>query len=95
MARKLPDPAERSIKEPAVLCSPQRVLALYNSEFKAAPAERVSKTVKEWFLGKAIEEGWSAAFFLGDVETAHSAGCVLYLNFPETPHKLKGSLTIG
>lgn len=77
MARKLPDPAERSEKEPAVLCSSTRVLALYNNNHKNE-ALRVSKEVRSWFTATAKKEGWSAAMFLKDVETKHSAGCMLY-----------------
>jgi hypothetical protein len=78
MARKLPDPSERSEKEPAVLCSSERILNLYNNYNKSKPAQRVSKDVRGWFTRTAQEEGWDAAFFLKDVETKHSAGCVLY-----------------
>jgi hypothetical protein len=77
MARKLPDPSERSEKEPAVLCSSERVLALYNKAQNKG-AQRVSKEVRDWFLESAQQEGWDAAIFLNDVETRHSAGCVLY-----------------
>lgn len=78
MARKLPDPSERSEREPAVLCSSARVLNLYNAHNKSKKAERVSKTVRNWFIETAQDEGWDAALFLKDVETAHLAGCVLY-----------------
>lgn len=77
MARKLPDPSERSEKEPAVLCSSERVLALYNSA-NSPIAQRVSQTVRKWFIETADQEGWDAALFIKDVETRHSAGCLLY-----------------
>ena len=86
MARKLPDPDERSAKEPAVLCKNDRVLALYNT-YNDKKAERISESVREWFLKTAEEEGWSAAFFLKDVETRHSAGCVLYKSFGKSASK--------
>lgn len=77
MARKLPDPSERSEKEPAVLCSSERVLALYNNAH-TNKAQRVSKDVRDWFVLTANNEGWDSAIFIKDVETRHSAGCVLY-----------------
>lgn len=77
MARKLPDPSERSEKEPAVLCGSKRILDLYNRA-KEKDAKRVSKEVKKWFLETAKNEGWDAAIFIKDVETGHSSGCVLY-----------------
>lgn len=82
MARKLPDPSERSDKEPAVLCSSDRVLGLYNNAHPSKLAQRVSKEVRTWFLETAQEEGWDAAIFIKDVETRHSAGCVLYRKSP-------------
>lgn len=77
MARKLPDPSERSEKDPAVLCDNERVLALYNN-YNEKPAQRISQTVRTWFVETAQEEGWDAAIFIKDVETSHSAGCLLY-----------------
>jgi hypothetical protein len=77
MARKLPDPSERSEKEPAVLCGSERVLSLYNTA-NNKNAQRVSKEVRSWFIETAQEEGWDSAIFIKHVETGHSAGCVLY-----------------
>lgn len=77
MARKLPDPSERSEKEPAVLCDNARVLSLYNNA-NDKNAKRISKEVRTWFLETAQDEGWDSGIFIKDVETGHSAGCVLY-----------------
>jgi len=77
MARKLPDPSERSEKDPAVLCNSERVLALYNNAHQKT-AKRISKDVRGWFLETAQQEGWDAAIFVKDVETSHSSGCLLY-----------------
>lgn len=55
MARKLPDPAERTAKDPAVLCDKDRILALYNRA-NTPPAKRVSKAVKDWFVQTALQE---------------------------------------
>jgi 3-dehydroquinate synthase class II len=73
VARKLPDPSERSDKEPMVLCSGDRVLALYNKA-QNKTAQRVSKEVRKWFLETAEAEGWNAAIFIKDVETASVVG---------------------
>lgn len=77
MARKLPDPRERTANDPAVLCSKERVLQLYRNH-TGDTAARMSGKVRKWFVSAAEEEGWDAALFLKDVETRHSAGCVLY-----------------
>jgi hypothetical protein len=69
MARKLPDPSERSEKEPAVLCGSERVLSLYNTA-NNKNAQRVSKEVRSWFIETAQEEGWDSAIFIKHVETA-------------------------
>ena len=53
------------------------VLALYNTTHKTS-ATRMSKSVRDWFVRTAQEEGWSEAVFINHVETRHSAGCVLY-----------------
>jgi hypothetical protein len=80
MARKLPNPADRSEAEPAVLCGSHRVKELYKTA-TGDTARRVSKKVREWFLATAKEEGWDGAIFINDVQTRHSSGCVLYKRF--------------
>ncbi|WP_143027271.1 hypothetical protein [Rhodospira trueperi] len=77
MARKLPDPGDRTANDPAVLCTKERVLQLYRNH-TGDTASKMSQKVRSWFVSAAQEEGWDAALFLKDVETRHSAGCVLY-----------------
>lgn len=80
MARKLPNPAERSEQDPAVLCNGKRVVALYNYH-NSKNAKRVSQDVRNWFVETARQEGWDGAIFVKDVETRHSAGCLLLKRF--------------
>jgi hypothetical protein len=77
MAIKFPNPAERSEKDPAALCKNTRVVALYNTYHPGENAKRVSQKIRSWFLETARKEGWDSAIFVNDVETRHSAGCLL------------------
>ncbi|UZX45542.1 hypothetical protein A6U84_25725 (plasmid) [Agrobacterium sp. 13-2099-1-2] len=60
-----------------MLCKNTRVLALYNTYSVGKNAQRISQEVRRWFLEKARQDGWDSAIFVNDVETRHSAGCLL------------------
>lgn len=84
---KFPKANERSEAKPAVLCSSDRVLKLYEQE-TGKEAKRISKSVRNWFTDKALADGWDAVGFLPEVQSQHGAGCVLV---KDSPGKTKGS----
>jgi hypothetical protein len=61
-----------------VLCTADRLLALYNQEHPK-DAKRISKTVKKWFSAAAKAHGWAGGHFLPEVQSGHGAGCVLFV----------------
>jgi len=75
---KFPTPSSCKLKDRAVLCTAQRVLALYNQELNG-DAMRIAKNVKSWFTSQAISRGWGGVIFLPEVQSGHGAGCVLFL----------------
>ena len=75
---KYPTPGSCRMKDRAVLCSADRILALYNQD-SGKTAKRISKTVKKWFASEATKQGWSGTHFLPDVQSGHGAGCILFL----------------
>ncbi|MBD0845700.1 hypothetical protein IMY97_08045 [Pectobacterium versatile] len=66
---QFPDPDDRSINNPSTIADSERVLNLYNQE-NDDDRERVTETVKTWFVEQALDHGWSDAEF-------HGNGCVL------------------
>jgi len=75
---KFPTPANCRPADPAVLCSAERVLGLYN-QANADEATRIAKKVKTWFRNEAYKIGWAGVHFLPDVQSKHGAGCVLWI----------------
>lgn len=75
---KFPTPQSCKLKDRAVLCTAERILALYNQE-TGKSAQRISKSVKIWFASQAPNHGWSGGHFLPEVQSGHGAGCVLFV----------------
>jgi hypothetical protein len=75
---KFPTPRSCKLKDRAVLCTADRIRALYNQE-TGKDAKRISKNVKKWFAAKAPSHGWAGAHFLPEVQSGHGAGCVLFV----------------
>ena len=91
MGRKLkfPTPASCKLKDRAVLCTAERILALHNQE-TGEDTKRIAKSVKKWFAAEAIKHGWAGGHFLPEVQTGHGAGCVLFV----PPQKLNVAITV-
>jgi hypothetical protein len=77
---KFPDPKARSPNAPAVLCPADRVIGLYNSKHPKKTAMRLSPSVKTWFSEEAHAAGWIGVQFLPDAQTAHGAGCIMWVS---------------
>lgn len=75
---KFPTPKSCKLKDRAVLCTAERLLALYNQE-NEKDAKRISKAVKKWFVAEAKANGWAGGSFLPEVQSGHGAGCVLFV----------------
>ncbi len=74
---KFPTPKSCKIKDRAVLCTAERILALYN-QATGKSAQRITKNVKMWFAEEAPKHGWAGGHFLPEVQSGHGAGCVLF-----------------
>lgn len=61
---KFPDPNDRSFNEPRVIAQPEDILKLYNKE-KGTKQEKVTGTVRDWFVNEAKNYGWDTAEFTG------------------------------
>lgn len=85
---KFPTPASCKLKDRAVLCTAERILALYN-QFTAKNAKRISKNVKKWFAQEAQKMGWAGGHFLPEVQSGHGAGCVLFIAPPKVNVSIK------
>ena len=68
MARKfvLPDPADRSQNEPAVILSPTQVLGLFNQESSTEKKSRVVDSVKDAITKMARDAGWDEVETIGN-----------------------------
>lgn len=75
---KFPTPQSCKLKDRAVLCTAERILALYNQATRKN-AKRISKSVKKWFAAQAPQHGWAGGHFLPEVQSGHGAGCVLFV----------------
>lgn len=69
---KFPNHLDRSLNDPSIIADSKRVLNLYNQE-NADDREKVTDSIKEWFVAQALEKGWSSAEF-------HGNGCVLVID---------------
>lgn len=74
---KFPTPKSCKLKDRAVLCTAERILALYN-QATGKTAQRITKNVKMWFAEEAPKHEWAGAHFLPEVQSGHGAGCVLF-----------------
>jgi len=61
-----PDPKDRSVNEPTQVISSVQVLGLYNQDNTDSKKERVVDSVKEWYVDKMKNSGWSDAQFHGN-----------------------------
>ena len=75
---KFPTPASCKLKDGAVLCDAERILALYN-QATGKEQKRITDPVKQWFLGQLLARGWAGGHFLPEVQSGHGAGCVLFV----------------
>lgn len=62
----MPDPADRSKNEPAVILSPTQVLGLYNQENSSDRKTRIVDSVKEAVVESAKAAGWDEAEPIGN-----------------------------
>lgn len=71
MARpfEFPDPNDRSINSPSVVVSQAQVIGNYQQE-EDKTQQKVTEPVREWFVERAKEAGWTKAEF-------HGSQCVL------------------
>lgn len=77
---KFPDAGDRSPNDPTVHCDSARIIALFNQE-TGGDAQRLSKTVRDWFAREAAEAGWTGVHFLADAQSQYGSGCVMYVDF--------------
>lgn len=75
---KFPTPESCKLKDSAVLCTSERILALYN-QATGKSQQRITQPVKDWFAVEAQENGWAGGHFLPEVQSGHGAGCVLFV----------------
>ncbi|MBY4676193.1 hypothetical protein [Marinobacterium arenosum] len=75
---KFPTPASCKLKDNAVLCTSDRILALYN-QATGKEQKRITQPVKTWFAAEAQNNGWAGGHFLPEVQSGHGAGCVLFV----------------
>lgn len=68
MPRKfvMPDPADRSQNEPAVILSPTQVLGLYNQATNGDKKSRIVDSVKDAVAKEAREAGWDEVEPIGN-----------------------------
>ncbi|MCR5142860.1 MAG: hypothetical protein K6C68_10125 [Ruminococcus sp.] len=62
----MPDPADRSQNEPAVILSPTQVLGLYNQENSNDKKTRVVDSVKDSVAKNARDAGWDEVESIGN-----------------------------
>ena len=75
---KFPTPASCKLRDGAVLCTAERILALYN-QATGKNQQRITDPVKSWFSAEAMKHGWAGGHFLPEVQSGHGAGCVLFV----------------
>jgi hypothetical protein len=74
---KFPTPKDCKAGNPAMLCPAERVMNLYKQATNKN-AQRISKSVREWFAMTADQQGWAGVHFLPEVQSNYGAGCVLW-----------------
>jgi hypothetical protein len=70
---KWPDPSDRSMNDPSVTLTRERILGLHNSE-SGQVAQNITDKILSWTTSRAKEEGWDDVQIV--VEDAHHV-CVL------------------
>jgi hypothetical protein len=90
---KFPDAKSRSANKPAVFCTAERVLNLYNQE-NDEEAQRISKKVREWFFEEAHTKGWNGVHFIPEVQSQHGAGCMLWVAQDRTNIKVTKAVLV-
>ena len=75
---KFPEPSSCKLKDGAVLCPADRILALYN-QATGKTQQRITQPVKNWFATEAQQSGWAGGHFLPEIQSGHGAGCVLFV----------------
>jgi hypothetical protein len=91
---KFPNPSNYPPSTPAVLCPAERVIGLYNQS-NTKQAQRLSQTVRTWFLEQAHHLGWGGVHFLPEVQSKHGAGCILWVPSQKTMSmKIKATMLI-
>ena len=93
MAFKFPKSKDRSPNEPAVFCTAERVLDLFNQEHEKR-ALRISKKVRNWMFDEAHKEGWSGVHFIPEVQSKHGAGCMLWVEQNRADVKINKAVLI-
>ncbi|SHG07834.1 hypothetical protein [Vibrio gazogenes] len=89
-----PNPENTKLKDNAVFCSNERIIALYN-QANDTDRKRMTDNIKHWFASEAQENGWAGGNYLRDSQTGHSAGCVLFTPSKETNiHITKNTLVL-
>ena len=62
-----PDPDDRSKNDPGIIVTSEQVIGLYNQFNKDGDEiQRVTSTVKDWFLEESKNQGWDDAKFVGN-----------------------------
>ena len=77
---KFPDTSDYGPNDPAMFCSSERALALYNQSHNLTGSDQktsLAKTVKEWFISEAVQNNWIAKP-VKHVETRIGAGFFLF-----------------
>ena len=63
--------------EPAVFCSAERVLELYNQDPDTEERQKMCGAVKSWFEKEAAAAGWLRIRFIPEYGSNYGAGCVM------------------
>lgn len=72
-----PTPGKAKLKDRAVFCTSQRIIALYN-QAHGEERQKMTVVIKKWFAAQARQSGWAGGHFLPEIQTGHTAGCVLF-----------------
>lgn len=86
---KFPEPTDYKQAHPAILCTAERVMGLYNQN-SGNDGKKISKTVRKWFFGEAAKRGWAGVHFIPEIQSNHGAGCILWL----PPKKIDVQITV-
>ena len=76
---KFPDPNGCSANKPAVFCTAERVINLFNQAHPGVDAKKISKKVRAYMFEEAHKQGWTGVHFIPEVQSNHGAGCMLWV----------------